>query len=1171
MRTFIHNIRTVARYEAVTLRRSWFFRLFAIGSIFIFTFLNIGLFSPVGDESWELVSIPSSVPLINLYLLNIVQSIVVIFLAADFLKRDKKIDTNEVLYTRPVSNFEYITGKTLGILKLFIGLDIIVLLIALLINIISKNMTVDLFSYLEYLFIICIPTIIFSLGLAFILMHIIGNQAITYLLLLGIAALNMFWLYYRLGSLFDYMAFGLPVFKSGIIGFDRPELIINQRLLYLLLGLSLILATVLTFKRLPQSKLQTALCYILLTILLTGTIICAVNTFSLYRNDKHDRQAVIETNRQFEAYEAVTVTDADIEISHSANNIQAKARLSFINENKSGLGDYFFSLNPGLKVSAVFHNGEEINFSSVNHVFLVQPQEMLQPGQKDSLTITYAGDINEAFCYPNYTGNIKDNPYMIEMLRVNKRQAFLTERFVLLTPETHWYPVAGLNYYPDNPARMKIDFTNFSLRVKTASGLTPVSQGIMNKESDTFTFSPESPLTGMTLVIGNYLSDTLTVDSIAYITHYFPDNNYYRSEFNELADTLPLMVSGMMTELETNFSTKYPFRSLNFIEVPVQFYSYPKMSTQTRAELQPSMVLIPERMATIRNAGFRKQISRQKRRMTRSNTVITDKELQVRIFNDFIRNTFISGENFRFVNGIAVNEPVRYRLSPSFYFFKNNFYSNEYPVINATFESHLQKVISPFPTGFQGTDRVLTDNDQANLILSSYSLKELLSLNPASDTLQKVLTVKGDYLFNLFRAKVGIEEFNDWFEKYLDEKRFKRVSIEQLNDDMNKRFGFEFYSYLDNWFMNKTLPGFIINNLQVSEIVTDNRVRYQVTFVSSNPEPVAGLFNVSFRTGAAGPQGGPGVGGPMMMQGGGRGNFAISRQGRGMEAADISKIVFIDSCEARKIGIVLDAEPRAMMVNTLFSKNIPGQLIIPVNDIGRIKDGVKPFTGEERLQAIPAYTNPDEIIIDNEDPLFSISRQIDKSPLKKLLKITNNQGNTYLQINNMYAPEHWQPVVQSSYFGRYILSAVHTRAGSGNREATWNAVIRDPGYYNVYFYVGKAVERTSVRNSGAGPGRGGPRGGMPPGGTPGDVPGDRGQGAFAGGPGVEPPIQNLHLKIYHDEGIEEMTFDYQTAEGGWNYLGRYYLSSDTAKVKISNLSNGKMVIADAIKWVKENQ
>src|SRR4030043_2464509 len=185
--TFLHNIRTVARYEATILRRSWFFRLFSIGALVIFTFMNIGIYSPVGDEPWEFISIPSSVPLINLYLLNIGQAIVVIFLASDFLKRDKKVDTNEVLYTRSISNFEYVMGKTAGILRLFIGLDIVILLIGLLINIISKSMTVDLSAYLVYLLILCVPTIIFSLGLAFMLMSVVRNQAITFLILLGIA------------------------------------------------------------------------------------------------------------------------------------------------------------------------------------------------------------------------------------------------------------------------------------------------------------------------------------------------------------------------------------------------------------------------------------------------------------------------------------------------------------------------------------------------------------------------------------------------------------------------------------------------------------------------------------------------------------------------------------------------------------------------------------------------------------------------------------------------------------------------------------------------------------------------------------------------------------------------------------------------------------------------
>ena len=524
--TLLHNIRTVARYEATTLRRSWFFRLFSIGALFIFTFLNIGFFSPVGDESWNLVAIPSSLPLLNLYLLNIAQSIVVIFLAADFLKRDKKVDTNEVLYTRSMSNFEYVMGKTLGILRLFIGLDIIILLIGLVINIISKSMTVDLLSYLYYLLIICVPTILFSLGLAFMLMSLIRNQAITFLILLGIAALDMFWLWYRLGSIFDYMAFGLPVFQSTIIGFDNLNQILNQRLLYFFLGLSLVLATVLLFKRLPQAKTHTIISVVFMIIFFAGAVVCAFNTYSFYRNILDEKNLVIETGRQFENRDFPMMTDADIDISHKGDLLEASAALKFTNNNKSNLTSYLFSLNPGLKVTGVTTGGKELTFKQTHDIIEIDPGKSIAPGDCDSIVISYTGTITEAFCYPNFTDDIKKTPFRAVMLNINKRQAFLTEKYVLLTPETHWYPVPGLNYYPSNPARIKIDFTNYTLHVTTKKGLTAVSQGILKKNDETFIFTPESPFTGLTLAIGDYRSDTLKVDSVKYITWYIDRSRF---------------------------------------------------------------------------------------------------------------------------------------------------------------------------------------------------------------------------------------------------------------------------------------------------------------------------------------------------------------------------------------------------------------------------------------------------------------------------------------------------------------------------------------------------------------------------------------------------------------------------------------------------------------------
>ena len=126
--------------------------------------------------------------------------------------------------------------------------------------------------------------------------------------------------------------------------------------------------------------------------------------------------------------------------------------------------------------------------------------------------------------------------------------------------------------------------------------------------------------------------------------------------------------------------------------------------------------------------------------------------------------------------------------------------------------------------------------------------------------------------------------------------------------------------------------------------------------------------------------------------------------------------------------------------------------------------------------------------------------------------------------------------------------------GTGERILTWKTEIPEPGYYEIYCYVGKNIERMRVRGPGGPGGPGGPE-----------------------GPGVPRDDQNredrykdMHYSVYHDEGIEEITIDYENTEGGWNSLGRYYLSPDTAKVILSNKSSGKLVIGDAIKWVKQN-
>ena len=110
--TFISNIQSVAKYESKLLIRSWFFRVFTVLAVAIITFFNFMLF--VSEDSggiWIATAIPSNIPYLILLLLNTGQAVIAIFLASDFLKRDKKLDTSEVFYVRPLSNAEYVIGK----------------------------------------------------------------------------------------------------------------------------------------------------------------------------------------------------------------------------------------------------------------------------------------------------------------------------------------------------------------------------------------------------------------------------------------------------------------------------------------------------------------------------------------------------------------------------------------------------------------------------------------------------------------------------------------------------------------------------------------------------------------------------------------------------------------------------------------------------------------------------------------------------------------------------------------------------------------------------------------------------------------------------------------------------------------------------------------------------
>ncbi len=52
-------------------------------------------------------------------------------------------------------------------------------------------------------------------------------------------------------------------------------------------------------------------------------------------------------------------------------------------------------------------------------------------------------------------------------------------------------------------------------------------------------------------------------------------------------------------------------------------------------------------------------------------------------------------------------------------------------------------------------------------------------------------------------------------------------------------------------------------------------------------------------------------------------------------------------------------------------------------------------------------------------------------------------------------------------------------------------------------------------------------------------------------------------------GARKVVYELNNPEDGWNRLGSYHFPADSVSIRLSNQTDGRRVIADAVKWVKK--
>ncbi len=360
---------------------------------------------------------------------------------------------------------------------------------------------------------------------------------------------------------------------------------------------------------------------------------------------------------------------------------------------------------------------------------------------------------------------------------------------------------------------------------------------------------------------------------------------------------------------------------------------------------------------------------------------------------------------------------------------------------------------------------------------------------------------------------------------------FQKYPSTQFASDFMAEFNVDVEPYLEIINSGGEMATFLISVPDYIQTRDDIGDVYLVRFKITNVGTTKGMVDVTFR---------------IMGQGGfGGGGSGMSTEQRLYE---------VDAGSNKDVQVVLYDRPMMMTVNTLISGNIPSSY----NNFLRSATTVEKANLEEyeRLSETPvSLTFKDEYVVDNEDEGFtsvSVSRE---SKLKQFIDARKKQveGISYESLNEWWTPSKWSPVAHSAYYGETVRSALVTRNGDGANIAKWTTLLPETGFYDVYVYIpvsamySRPTGRSQNRES-QGQGEGGENRRM--------------------GPEFADKGADYHYTLSSNEGREEVVYTLDNPEDGWNRLGSFHFPADTAVIELSNLTGGRRVIADAVKWVR---
>ena len=798
----------------------------------------------------------------------------IVFLAFDIRTRDIRDRIGEVIDSRPMSNFELLTGRLLGIV-LLLTIPIVVLIVGMWVFGILAEATGLAFgavresaSVAAFLVWDILPNLLLWGSLTILLAIVVRFRLLVVLGMLG-----LIFGYYSLSTKIPFFLApalatytGLDSLPSALAPQFATFSIVLNRVFVVVFAFAFIgVAAGVHPRQMGYRSRPTNLVAGLAAALVAGIGIGSLLQSKIHDLNLVDRWTSIHAEHQLDFATDIEAIRGEIGV-FPGRKIDLDLHLTLAPFQDPQEDSWLISLNPGYKIGSISIDGTTSDSWEFNDGLLrIEANGMNGNGAEVHLVASGVPDAR--FAYLDSSLKWKDMDYVqaLGAVQYGTKSYIFHPQFVALVPGVIWLPASGSAYGRENQELRPPDFFALDVTVTVPDDWTVAGPGtrilVGQGKRSTYRFNPSTPIPEVALLASNFERRAMTVKGTEFELLLSQKHTRNLYDLEEVVPALKEWISERL-EIAGNLGLEYPYGTLSFVEVPVSLRVY-------GGGWRMDSICSPPGIHMIRESGF--PIARFKYVINAQEHELEDggverAEFMLELLSSYFDNDFHGGNlkanlsrqlvahrTRSFGSGatatdMVVNEIARKSILGGVDYF------SLHTSLSGNKVAEVTNTLISSGDGFGTTPRLSQHNwfdefvDKPS-VWEKASTTALSSLDLMGDPKGSyhVLQLKSNAIVRLVQSTFSQETFGAFFERLIDGYAGRSYTVDDFNRIASET-GFSVEKILGNWLHGNELPGFLIanSNLERLQDVELGEAVYQASFVIRNDESVPGVVAVSY-------------------------------------------------------------------------------------------------------------------------------------------------------------------------------------------------------------------------------------------------------------------------------------------------------------------------------------